>query len=136
MAKMNNKGRNHNKGRFAGIPISVMNTQDYKDLPYTAKALLFELAYQYRYNNNGDLTVALSVLKKRGWKREATISTAIKKLLEANLITKTRQGYFRNPESRCALYALNWHPINDCRGKDLEVKPTITPPRKFSLEQR
>jgi hypothetical protein len=136
MAKMNNKGRNHNKGRFAGIPISVMNTQDYKDLPYTAKALLIELAYQYRYANNGDLTVAFSVLKKRGWKREATISTAIKKLLKANLITKTRQGYFRNPKSRCALYALNWHPIDDCRGKDLEIKPTITAPRKFSLEQR
>lgn len=136
MAKYNNKGRNHNHGRFAGIPIRVMDSPDYKNLPYTAKALLIELAYQYRSNNNGDLTVALSTLKKRGWKREATISAAMKKLLDANLVTRTRIGYFSNPKSRCALYALNWYPIDECRGKDLEVKPTITPPRKFSLENK
>ena len=136
MAKLNNKGRNHNHGRFAGIPVVVMDSPDYAGLSYKAKALLFDLAYQYRGHNNGDLTVALSVLKKRGWKRGATITDTVKELTNANLIIKTRQGQWCNPGSKCALYALTWQPINDCRGKDLEVDPTITPPRKFSLEKR
>lgn len=136
MAKMNNKGRNLKKVSFAGIPRNVMDNPDYQRLNGNAKALLLELAYQYKGHNNGDLTIALSVLKKRGWKRAATISVAIKKLLDANLVIKTRNGRFCNPNSKCALYALSWQPINECHGKDLEVQPTLTPPRKFSLEKQ
>ena len=33
------------------------------------------------------------------------------------------------------LYALTWQPIDECRGKNLELSPTTTAPRKFSLEQ-
>ena len=134
MAKMNNKGRNLKKVSFAGIPRIVMDNPDYQSLNGNAKALLLELAYQYKGNNNGDLTVAFSILSKKGWKRGATISVAIKKLLSAKLVVKTRESQFSNPNSKCALYALTWQPINECLGKGLEVKPTITPPRKFSLE--
>ena len=55
--------------------------------------------------------------------------------MEANLIIKTREGKFQNPHSRCALYAITWQQIDECEGKDLEVRPTSTPPRKFSLEK-
>jgi hypothetical protein len=33
------------------------------------------------------------------------------------------------------LYAITWQPINECEGKDLEVRATSTPHRKFSLEK-
>lgn len=135
MAKRPNaKGRNNAPGGFAGIPRVVMETSDFQQLSYKSQALLMQLAYQYRGNNNGDLTVAFSVLKKRGWKREATISNAVAELLQAKLILKTRDGRFTNPGARCALYALTWHPINECIGKELEISPTKTPPRKFSVE--
>ena len=135
MSKRHNaKGRNNAPGGFAGIPRVVMETDDFRQLSYKSQALLMQLAYQYRGNNNGDLTVALSVLKKRGWKREATISSAVKELLDAKLILKTRDGRFTNPGARCALYALTWHPVDECIGKELETNPTRTPPRKFSCE--
>ena len=128
------KGRAE-KGTFTLIPHAVMDNRDYLNLSYKSVKLLLDLAYQYRGRNNGDLTAAFSILRQRGWKREATIGVAIKELIAANLIIRTREGYFQNPKSRCALYALTWQPIDECKGKDIEISPTITPPRKFSLEK-
>lgn len=137
MAKrINAKGRGGAPGGFAGIPRIVMDHSDYQGLSFTCKALLLDMAYQYRGNNNGDLTVVFAVLKRRGWKREATINNAVKKLLAANLVILTREGRFSNPGSRCNLYALTWQPVDECKGKGLEVQPTTTPPRKFSMENK
>ena len=128
------KGRRET-GRFVAFPHAVIKTQDYIGLSYKSKALLLDMVLQYNGRNNGDLTVAYSILRKRGWKREATISGAVKELMEANLVIRTREGQFRNPHSRCALYAITWQPIDDCNGKDLSVNPTTTAPRKFSFEK-
>ena len=130
MAKL----QKHPPGGYAGIPRVVMKTADYVGLSYKAKALLQELAFQYKGGNNGDLTVALSVLRSRGWKREATISAAVSELMNAKLIVRTREGRFSNPGSCCALYAVAWKSINECSGKRLDHPPTINPPRKFSME--
>ena len=135
-AKRREKAKNRKEtGRFAQLPHVVLNSADYISLSYKSKALLVDLVYQYNGKNNGDLTAALGFLKTRGWVRSATISSAANELLEANLIIKTREGRFQNPHSRCALYAITWQPINECEGKDLEVRATSTPPRKFSLEK-
>jgi hypothetical protein len=128
------KGRNEN-GRFLSIPHCVMNTFDYIKLTTKSKVLLFDLALQYNGKNNGNLTAAFAVMKKRGWVREATIFTAVQELMAANLIIRTREGKFQNPHSRCALYALTWKPIDECYGKNLDAAPTTTPLRKFSLEK-
>lgn len=135
MAKPNSKGMAAN-GRsarltsFAGIPRAVMETDDYKRLPANAKCLLLEFAYQFRGRNNGDLTAAWSVMRERGWKSQTTLCNALQKLLAANLILCTRQGRFMNPGGVCALYALTWNPIDECKGKH-DVGPTTTAPRKF-----
>ena len=135
-AKRREKTKNRKEtGRFAQLPHVVLNSADYISLSYKSKALLVDLVYQYNGKNNGDLTAALGFLKKRGWVRGATLSSAANELLEANLIIRTREGRFQNPYSRCALYAITWQPINECEGKDLEVRATSTPPRKFSLEK-
>ena len=135
-AKRREKAKNRKEtGRFAQLPHVVLNSADYISLSYKSKALLVDLVYQYNGKNNGDLTAALGFLKKRGWVRSATLSSAANELLEANLIIKTREGRFQNPHSRCALYAITWQPINECEGKELEVRATSTPPRKFSLEK-
>lgn len=121
-------------GRFIGLPHVVVKNKDYIELSYKSKALLVDLMLQYNGKNNGDLTAALAILRDRGWKRQATVGEAVKELIDANLIIRTREGQFRNPFSRCALYAITWQPIDDCKDKDLNVNPTITPPRKFSFE--
>ena len=121
-------------GRFIGLPHVVIKNKDYVDLSYKSKALLIDLMLQYKGRNNGDLTTALAILRDRGWKRQATIGEAVKELIDANLIIRTREGQFRNPFSRCALYAVTWQPIDDCKDKDLNVNPTSTAPRKFSFE--
>ena len=121
-------------GRFIGLPHVVVKNKDYIELSYKSKALLIDLMLQYNGKNNGDLTTALAILRDRGWKRQATVGEAVKELIDANLIIRTREGQFRNPFSRCALYAITWQPIDDCKDKDLTVNPTITPPRKFSFE--
>jgi hypothetical protein len=132
------KGRNEN-GRFLSMPHCVMNSEDYIKLTTKSKVLLFDLAFQYNGKNNGNLTAAFAILKKRGWVREATIFNAIKELMKANMIIRTREGKFQNPHSRCALYALTWKSIDACNGKDLDVAPTTTTTtttRKFSLENK
>ena len=129
------KGRKES-GRFVGLPFCVLKCDDYIGLSYKSKVLLIDLALQYNGKNNGDLTAAFAILKKRGWVREATIFTAVQELMVANLIIRTREGQFQNPHSRCALYALAWQPIDECLGKDLEIGPTVTSPRKFSLEKK
>ena len=121
--------------RYAGIPHDVMESADFLSLPTRAKALLLDIAYQYNGQNNGDLTVAFGFMSTRGWRSKETLSKAVNDLVSANLIIKTRQGRFQNPGASCDLYALAWRAIDACPGKNLELKPTSTPPRKFSLER-
>ena len=128
------------KGRFStrdfnGIPRVVMLSEDYRRLPGNAVKLLMAMVHQYRGSNNGDLHAAYSVMSDWGFNSKQTLSNALQVLLNAGLIMKTRQGRFTNPGGVCSLYAITWQPIDDCRGKQLEAKPTITPPRKFTMEQ-
>ena len=136
-SKRREKAKNRTEtGRFSQLPHAVLNSPDYIGLTYKSKALLVDLVHQYNGKNNGDLTAALGTLQARGWKRSATLTDAVKELMAANLIIRAREGKFQNPHSRCALYALTWQKIDECEGKDLEIRPTSTPPRKFSLEKR
>ena len=120
--------------RFAGIPHVVLESKSYIALPARANKLLLDVVYQYNGRNNGDLTVAWGLMEKRGWSSKDTLSNAIRDLVDADLILKTRTGRFMNPGARCDLYAITWQPTDECPWKDLEVGPTSTPPRKFSLE--
>jgi|GEM_PF-322558 len=128
------KGRSNTPGGFAGVPRAVIKTHDYQLLNGNSVKLLLELASQYRGSNNGDLTVAYSLLRERGFNSKDTITRAMRELIKSGLVIKTREGVFTNPGGRCALYALAWQPIDECKDKGLDVAPTTTPPRKFSLE--
>lgn len=112
-----------------------METEDYKGLSFSARSLLLELAYQYRGNNNGDLSATFSMLKPKGFGSPATINKALRELEAARMIQKSREGRFMNPGGICCLYALTWKPVDECGGK-IDIPATITPLRKFSLEQK
>jgi hypothetical protein len=127
--------RGSTRSTFAGIPHIVLEHPDFLRLPNRARALLLDVVYQFNGRNNGDLTVAFGFMSKRGWRSKETLSKAVCDLVSANLIFKTRQGRFQNPGASCDLYALTWKPIDACPGKNLELEPTSTPPRNFSLER-
>lgn len=120
-------GRQSNKGRRSSHTFSMWlhvcaESPNYYRLSYTAKALLFELLYQYRGKNNGDLCAAWGLLKDRGWQSPDTINRARKELLETGWIVQTRQGGL----NKASLYALTIWPINECKGKGLERPETKT----------
>ncbi len=122
-------------GRFVSIPHVVLESSSYINLSPRAVKLLLDVALQYDGRNNGNLTVAWGFMAERGWSSKDTLSKAVQDLIEANLIVKTRTGRFMNPGARCDLYAITWQAIDECPGKDLELAPTATAPRKFSLER-
>jgi len=115
---------------FAGIPRMVMESEDYVNLRSGSRSLLFEFAYQYKGKNNGNLSATFNQMKQRGFRSPNTVAKALKALQAAKMIVKTRQGGKNYP----CLYAITWQPIDECRGKNLELGPTVTAPRKFSLE--
>ncbi|MBA4723478.1 MAG: hypothetical protein H2067_20375 [Alcanivorax sp.] len=134
MSRRNGKGKANHPGGYIGIPRRLADHRDYLSLSTSAKVVLLALVYQYRGKNNGDLSAANRLLRRWGIKSSTTAQKAIKELLEANMIMRTREGRFLNPGGRCALYALTWEPIDECGGK-LDLASTITPLRKLSLER-
>jgi len=134
MAKLRRKGKGRKTtGTFLALPTVVMNNQDFRILSGNALKILVMLGEQYNGRNNGDLCAPFSRAKKWGIGSQQTLSRALKELMERRLIVRTRTGCFMNPGSKCALYALTWHPVDECSGK-LDVYSTQTPPRSFSLE--
>lgn len=134
LSRVKHKGRAETGGGFGALPRVVWQSHDYCALPGRAVKLLMDLACQYNGRNNGDLTVAYSVLRRRGWSSKGTLSAAVHDLLQAGLIIQTRDAKGINPGAQAALYALAWKPIDECPGKRLTIGPTTTPLRKFSLE--
>lgn len=128
------KGRGGGGPGYGALPRNVWKHPDYCNLSGSGAKLLMDLACQFNGRNNGDLTVAYSLLRERGWSSKATIKRAVDELLQACLIRQSRPGRFTNPGGQPALYALCWLPIDECPGKNLELPPTTVPFRKFSLE--
>ena len=94
---------------FVGIVRSVFDCPAFWELSPHASKLLLELVGQFRGNNNGDLTVAWSVVSKRGWRSRTTLWRAKKELIDAGFVYVTRKG--RMP-STCELLALTWFPLD------------------------
>jgi len=101
-------------GRFLAVPVSVLNGAAYLGCGSHARMLLFDLLAQYRGDNNGDLCMAFSFMKPRGWKSTHTLIAAKRELLNAGLIIETRMGARPN---KASLYAVTWHALDECGGK-------------------
>lgn len=112
------KGRSESGG-FIAIPHAVQDSANWRQCSATAIKLLCDMARQFNGRNNGDLTGALSVLRKRGWSSPDTITWALRELRHYGLLQLTRQGGLHG----ASLYALTWKPIDDCGGK-LDCGPT------------
>lgn len=92
-----------NGNTFSIIRHDIINREEYFRLSNRAKALLLDLIGRYNRLNNGDISIAYSLMKKRGWSSETTLRSAIKDLIDARFILVTRQG---GRNKICSLYAL------------------------------
>lgn len=115
------KGRQEG-GSFIKVPHAVLESESYTSLSARSVKLLFDLYGQYRGNNNGDFTAALSVMQKKGWRSKDSLNKARRELLEKGFIIQTRQGWNR----RCNLYGVTFQAIDECKGK-LDISPTSIP---------
>ncbi|WAJ69753.1 hypothetical protein [Catenovulum adriaticum] len=142
MSKKNKKPHQVNyysliNGGVAVLPNAVLENYRYLKLTPCAKVLLNYLAAQYRGYNNGDLCATLSILRKKGFNSQDTITRSIKMLEEQELIVRTKQGgkHYRTGQNLPNLYAIAWQPIDECGGK-LDVMPTIKPHINFLAEYK
>jgi len=117
-------------GGHVAIPFAVLNGAAYLGLNAHARMLLWDLAAQYRGNNNGDLCMAWKLMRPRGWKSEETLNKAKLELQEARLIVETRKGARPN---KCSLFALTWYALDDCNGK-LDMSARSFPRGAYKLK--
>lgn len=118
------KGRAEN-GTFAMLPHPVMDSEDFRALSGSALKVLLGLLRQFNGRNNGDLSATFKVAKSWGIGSKETLTHALNELQEREMILRTREGKFLNPGGQCALYAVTWRRIDECKGK-LEVAATVT----------
>ena len=124
MAKAKFKGSKINEP-FVAIFRSVFDAPGFCSLSSFAAKLLLELVSQYRGDNNGNLTVAWSILENRGWKSRTTLWRVKRELMNAGFIYVTRKGHF---PSTCELLALTWFP--------LDVSPKFDPEALHCFESK
>ena len=109
-------------GGFIRLPHNVVRSVGYSRLSAYAVKLLIDLSNQFNGKNNGDLSMAYSVFKNKGWRSPSTLDKAKNELIESGYIEVCRKGN----RKRCALYALTFYAVDACVGK-IEIKPTEKP---------
>ncbi|MBD9411269.1 hypothetical protein [Stutzerimonas stutzeri] len=115
------------------LPKALMTQSDFRDLSPSALKVLMMLGYQYNGRNNGDLSATHKMMKDWGGMAKATLASALKELLERNLIMRTRYYDRSRDGGRPALFALTWAGVDECPGKELEVPASAVPKRKLSV---
>jgi hypothetical protein len=98
---------------FVMLRKDVITSSQYASLSYKAVKLLVDVLEQYNGNNNGDLCVTMTVMKKRGWKSAGTLQAAKNELVAKGWLELTRQG----GRHKCGLYAVSFYSIDECGGK-------------------
>jgi len=131
--------RSRKNKAFIRIPHYVMDTKAYQSLGGNSVKLLNCVVYQYRGNNNGDLLITYSFLKKH-FKSNQTMYNARDELLKKGFIAiNVYGGMSYGGYKRPTLYALTWESVDDFR--DLEKNtdlyshlPIEKEPLKYFIE--
>lgn len=119
MANGRNTGRKGDSGRDAGgfiaLPWSVLDCTAYARLSMHARALLLEVARQFKKDNNGRLLLSRAYMTTRGWKSVDMLTKAKRELLEAGFIFQTVMGHRPN---KASWYAVTWRTLDKLPGYD------------------
>lgn len=119
MAKANSKGmlpngRKAGSGSYIKYLHVICDHPEFIALKSGEKELLLYVMRQYNGHNNGDMTLAPSVLKKWGLAKR-TIDRNKRALFEYGWIVKTGSVYRGGKPTY--LYGLTWLPMDECKGK-------------------
>ena len=121
-----------NKGWFAGIPVSVVDSKAYKSLGGNAAKLLTILSRHYNSNNNGDLAITKSIIGD--WMTKNTMYSAKDELFRKGFIVINayggRSAFGRKLPS---LYALTYYPMNELKERNGETRYAHYQPNQSSL---
>lgn len=109
-------GSKRDSGLFVAIPHDVIDSTAYRQLGYTSRAMLVELARQYSGTNNGRIVACNKYLKPLGWNSHATVTKSLRELLESGLLIQTRLGMRPN---RAAWFALAWYQLDVSQGVEM-----------------
>lgn len=101
---------------FLAIPHVVLKSKAYRNLSYSARSLLIDIAYQYKGENNGSFVACKKYLKPLGWNSNATVTKGLQELQEARLLQQTRLGMRPN---RASWYAVTWQALDNLKGMDI-----------------
>ena len=124
--------KHKNKGRFAGIPISVVKSDAYKSLSGNAVKLLTILACFYNSNNNGNLAITQSIIGE--WMTKNTMYSAKDELLlKGFIVTNAYGGRSAWGRKLPSLYGLTFYPMNELEEKNGELRFAHYPPNQSSL---
>jgi len=113
--------KHKNKGRFAGIPVHVIDSSNYKSLSGNEVKLLTILARFYNSYNNGDLVITHSIIGP--WMTKNTMYTAKDKLLlKGFIVTNAYGGRSACGRKLPSLYGLTFYPMNELKAKKGELR--------------
>ena len=102
---------------FVMLGSEMLNSPAYRDLTFSARAMLIEVLHYYTGKNNGRIWLAPIVLNERGFSKN-TASRALKELREHGFIYMTKRG--GNMRGGCSWFALTWLKIDKAEGQHLE----------------
>ena len=127
------RSKHKNSTSFAGIPRHIIEHKSYISISYSARNLLFLLAYQYKGKNNGNLVITWSLLKDY-FGSNTTMYKARNSLYTAGFIViNAYGGKSGNGTKLPHLYALTWAPINELKGENNWMRYTHYPIAKAPL---
>ncbi len=116
--KARHKVDRRDPGAFIQVPLAVKTSASYRGLSYPAKALLWDVAFQYKGDNNGRLLTGWKIMSEEcGWASKDTLNRAKAELLASGLLFETRKGARPNRSSWCAV---TWWALDHTSDMDIE----------------
>jgi len=109
-------------GGYSSIPWAVLDSSSFKGASDKAKALLYALMRQHNGYNNGHLHLAKKWMNAQGWTCDENNRKSCRELISRGLITQTKWGGLKIGPN---FYALNWYPISNPVGLDIDLKGYI-----------
>jgi hypothetical protein len=111
------------RANFVGIGRGVMDSAAFITLSQLSRALYLDLRRQYNGRNNGDISIADSVLLPYGWSH-SSIHKGVHELVKHGLLLRTRKGGIAAASStKASLYAFCDLPVNANPAKGITGAP-------------
>jgi hypothetical protein len=108
--------------RYIKIEDDIYQSEAFRTLPPSALKLWFDMRTQFNGYNNGNISVAMSLLVHRGWKSPDTLYRALRELRVRGLVALTRQGK-PGPNRICSLYRFTDLQTSKDESRFIEGKP-------------